>query len=360
MKSKIIFSSLLIFILTIYGCGSKPVPDKLSPSVKAVFNLLLEKPQFVMYFNFSNMRLTKFWKDNISDSLLEAENSFGNILNNFKKITGTSMSQGLDEVYYSNSWTGQNAIVLKGAFDRNVFNASLKNDTILMKKVYPDSITVYIRKDNNFQFFLKDNFTLCASNYTEQIERMMNTSDTSNSGMLLNAEIMSAIERINFKKNTWMVTTEKTFIRGVFLNFVESKFTKPDSTKIIIPDTSSTGNKSVDSLTKTDQFVANEMYKAVNSISLCGDMDNYFNMNVQIECIDLNSAETIAKMLNGMITLSKLNNATQGGKTPKVSESILNSILVKNYESSVQISIKITSDNINEFRRSTLLTKPNE
>jgi hypothetical protein len=107
---------ILLCLLCLAGCNSKPSPDKLPASVKSVFNLLVEKPQFVMYFNFGNMRNTQFWKDNISDSVLSAENTLGSILGTFREATGVSISQGLDEMFYTNSWLGENAIVLKGHY----------------------------------------------------------------------------------------------------------------------------------------------------------------------------------------------------------------------------------------------------
>ena len=216
MKKYIVFFLLIILA----GCNSKPAPDKLPASVKSVLNLLLEKPQFIMYFNFGNMRNTQFWKDNISDSVLSAENTLGGIFNTFREATGASISGGLEELFYTNSWTGENAIVLKGGFDKNKLNEHIKNDSTISRKNYHDSITVYTKKETNFQFFFKDNFTICASNYTEQIEKMINAADTSKSGLLLNNEVLAAIEKINYKNNLWVLTTEKTFIRGIFLNFI--------------------------------------------------------------------------------------------------------------------------------------------
>jgi hypothetical protein len=111
------FVIAVVFLLA--SCSNNPTPEKLPLSVKNNLNLLPEKPQFVMYINFKYLRTTDFWKQNISDSLLMSENTFGSLLNVFKTATGATISDGLDEIFFANSWTGDNAIVMKGSFDRN-------------------------------------------------------------------------------------------------------------------------------------------------------------------------------------------------------------------------------------------------
>jgi hypothetical protein len=357
MKKFLIIS--LLFLIA--GCSSKPSPEKLQQSMKSVFNLLVEKPQFVMYLNFNNMRTTQFWKDNISDSVLNAENTLGSLLNTFNEATGVTISRGLDEMFYSNSWMGENAIVLKGVFDRNKLDLFLKKDSSFSRKEYPaEGITVYIKKDNNLQFFFKDNFTLCASNFTKQIENMISIKDTSNTGLLLNKDILAAIDKINYKNSLWLVTTEKTFIRGIFLNFIESKSPKFDSTKTLPTDSiklnTGTGK---DSLSKTDKLIANELYRQINSVSISAKMKNDLDFVVQFECVDEASAGFLNNLITGMITLSRLSSSGEKDKKPSSSEKILESLRVKNFESSVHINVNITKDNINDFRKNTFLTKPN-
>ena len=181
---------LVLTSLTLYSCGSRPAAENLNVTTKQVLALLPEKPQFVMYLNFKTMRGSEFWRTNISDSVLSGENAMGSLLNVFKSATGASISDGLDEMFFANSWTGQNAIVLKGSFDKNKMNSYLANDTVFRKTNTPDGITVYTHINSNLAFFLKDNFTLCASNYKEQIDYMKSVKDTSNTGLLSNAELM--------------------------------------------------------------------------------------------------------------------------------------------------------------------------
>jgi hypothetical protein len=252
---------------------------------------------------------------------------------------------------------GENAIVLKGVFDKNRLSSYMKNDSSFTKKDYPEGITVYIKKENNLQFFLKDNITLCASNFSSQIENMIAAKDTSVTGLLLNKEVMSAIDKINHKNNLWLVTTEKTFIRGVFLNFVESKSPNLDTAKSLPNDTLKITRN--DSLTKTDKLIVNELYKQINSISLSAKMKNELDMTVQFECVDDVSAGFLDKLIIGMITLSKLNPSGQKDQKPSAPVKILESLKVNNFESSVQINANITKDNIEDFRKNTFLTKPN-
>jgi hypothetical protein len=256
---------------------------------------------------------------------------------------------------------GENAIVLKGVFDRNKLDLFLKKDSSFSRKEYPaEGITVYIKKDNNLQFFFKDNFTLCASNFTKQIENMISIKDTSNTGLLLNKDILAAIDKINYKNSLWLVTTEKTFIRGIFLNFIESKSPKFDSTKTLPTDSiklnTGTGK---DSLSKTDKLIANELYRQINSVSISAKMKNDLDFVVQFECVDEASAGFLNNLITGMITLSRLSSSGEKDKKPSSSEKILESLRVKNFESSVHINVNITKDNINDFRKNTFLTKPN-
>jgi len=352
---------LLFFLLIVLaGCSSKPSPEKIPSSVKSVFNLLVEKPQFIMYLNFGNMRNTQFWKDNISDSVFTADNTLGGIFNTFREATGASLSGGLDELYYTNSWTGENAFVLKGGFDRDKLNLFVKNDSTISKKEYQGGITVYIKKENNLQFFFKDNYTICASNYTEQIEKMLNTADTTKSGLLLNDEVMAAIEKINYKNNLWMLTTEKTFIRGIFLNFIESKNPRLDTTKSLPIDTIDNDNAhKTDSLNKTDKLIVNELFKQVNSVSLSAKMKNDLDLNVQFECVDVKSADFLNKLITGMITLSKFTSPASKNVNPSASEKVMESLKVSSYDSSVQIDILINDNNIDDFRKNSFLKKPN-
>ncbi len=59
---KVFFLSVVI-TFTFISCNNNPSPDKLQLSVKNVFNLLPEKPQFVMYVNFKYMRTTRLLAD---------------------------------------------------------------------------------------------------------------------------------------------------------------------------------------------------------------------------------------------------------------------------------------------------------
>jgi hypothetical protein len=186
---------------------------------------------------------------------------------------------------------------------------------------------------------------------------MISVKDTSYSGLLLNKSVITAIEKINHKSNLWLVTTEKTFIRGIFLNFVESKSPKLDTAKSFPNDTLKM--EKTDSLTKTDKMIADELYKQINSVSLSAKMKNELDVAVQFECVDDASAGFLNKLITGMITLSKLSPSGQNDKKPSAPEKILESLKVNNFESSVQIYINITKDNIEDFRKNSFLTKPN-
>jgi len=344
---------LVIFSLFVSSCSNRQTIEKLTDTQKAVFNLLPEQPQFLMYMNFKSMRNTEFWKQNVSDSILTAENNLGSILNVFKNATGASITDGLDEMYFANTWIGENAIILKGSFDKNKMNSLLSNDTIFRKISDKDSKIVYSHLKSNMIFFLKDNFTLCASNYQSQIDFMMNNSDSSNSGLIKNTELMKSIESVMYKENAFIVTNEKSFIKGIFANFFDMKSGKNISKEQLSSD--SLLNSQPDSLSKSDDILLNKIYEKVNSVSLNLKMKNELMLNLQFECIDEPAAMNVRKLFDGLIGIAKITSAAKD-KNQKVTafEKILNYLMVENNNTSVFLSAKINNENINEFRAGNL------
>lgn len=349
----IIFIILFSFLFS--SCGIKPSPEKLPLSVKSNFALLHKDPQFVMYLNFKSMRTTGFWKEFVSDSILSAENTLGNLLNSFKTATGATISNGLDELYYSNTWLGTNAIVLKGIFDKSKIDSYLEKDTLISKNLRPDRSTIYTFKNNNLMFFFKDNFTLCASNYPAQIDDMLGVKDTSNTGLLQNAEMLKVIDELIYKEELFMVTAEKTFIRGIFANFVESKLSKSNKSNVPLD----TSDSKSDTLSKTDELMMNKIYKNINSIGFSAKMKDDLNFIIQFSCVDEKSSEYLDKLFSGLITLSRLTSSAKKEKNPSATEKILDAMEIKTYGNSLMVYIKINKDNINEFRKNTLLSQPN-
>jgi hypothetical protein len=349
-----LFSICVLSFFT--GCSDKPAPEKMPMSVKATLPLLQESPQFVMYMNFKAMRTSSFWKENISDSILNGERNFGSLLSTFRLATGASISEGIDELYFSNAWLGENALVLKGVFDRAKLDNFVSKDTLFKKTVRPDGINVYMYRMNDLYFFFKDNFTLCASNYSKRIDEMIAVTDTSmNSGLMKNKDLLNAIDAIVYKENIWMISTEKAFIRGIMSNFMQSRSGEP-SGNFEIPDSSKVKG---DSISSAEDKILNDMYKKVNAFILSGKMKDDLKFIVQFECVDSKSADTFGKLMNGMIALVKLSANTKKDKKSSAAENILDNIVIKSYDNSMQVSIEINRKNISDFRNNTLLKKPN-
>lgn len=343
---------LFVTVIIAASCSNNPVPEKLQLSVRNSLNLLPEKPQFVMYMNFKFMRTTPFWKENVADSILMNENTFGSILNVFKSATGATISDGLDEIFFANSWTGENAIVMKGSFDKNKMNSFLNNDTLFRKMTGENNFSYYVHIPSNTSFFLKDNFTLCASNYTEHLVKMNSISDTSQTGLITNNELMTAINAIIYKESMWLVSTEKMFIRGIFANFIDMKSgTKIDKES---KDSLSTDSQN-DSLSKTDEVILNRLHEKVNSISLNGKMKNDLDLVLQFECSDRESTVYVDKMFNGIIGLAKIASAGNKGKDGSGFVKIINNISLTNFDNTFLLSLKINSENIKEIRKSGLI-----
>ncbi len=346
----VVFFSVILFIA---GCNVKPEPEPLPLSVKSALILLQEDPQFVMYLNFKNMRHTEFWKKNISDSLLNAEKTFGSLLNTFKLATGSSISDGIDELFYSNSWFGENAIVLKGIFDRKKLDDFMLTDSIFSITKNAEGKNIYIKNDNGLYFYFRDDFTICASNYLKQIDIMMQTKDTSVSGVLQNKNVYDAINNIIYKEDLWMITTEKAFIKGIFLNFIENtsetKMPETDTVNSTVP------NPPNDTALIQEKPGVENLYKRMNSVSFSAKMDKDLKILVQGECINEESSKYLRSILSGLLTVARLSSS---GKPDALSLKVLNKIKLERYDNSVFVEIEVDDSNLQELRKTSLMSEP--
>lgn len=352
-KGSLFLLNSLFLILVMSSCNVKPESQPLPISVSSTLGLLQENPQFVMYLNFKNMRRSDFWKKNVSDSLLNAEKTFGSLLNTFKTATGASISDGLDELYYSNSWFGENAIVIKGVLDQNKLAEYLEKDTVFTLAKNADGIKVYQMTDNGLYFYFRDNNTICASNYLKQLDVMLAAKDTSRSGILLNEKVYSSIQNIMYKEDMWMISSERIFIRGIFQNFLQSTA----GTKIEESDSTQTSDSvSVnDSASVKENLTIENLYKRFSSISFSAKMSNQLEMLVQCECINEESSKYLRNILNGVISVAKLSSA---GNKKSNSMKILDDLKLNRYDNSVFIELNVNENNIRELRNANLLNAP--
>lgn len=347
------FTILSAFLFSTSSCNHKPEPQPLPLSVTSTLNLLQENPQFVMYLNFKNMRRTEFWKKNVSDSILNAEKTFGSLLNTFKMATGASISEGLDELYYSNSWFGENAIVMKGVLDNNKLMEYISSDSLFSVAKTINGQNIYLKADNGLYFFFKDKNTICASNYLKQIGVMFSTQDTSRSGILINEKIFSSINDIIYKDDLWMISTEKFFIKGIFQNFVLS--TSGQS----MEDNDSAGvseNENFsDSLASLEKVNIENLYKRFNAVSFSSEMGNDLKFLVQCDLINEESSKYLRSILSGFLSVTKLRSS---GNNETNSINILEKIKLDRYDNSVFIELKVDEKNIEELRKINLLNNP--
>lgn len=338
----------MLFLLLLSSCSLRPDPEPLPFSVQTTLNLLQENSQFVMYLNFKSMRRTEFWKKNISDSILNAEKTFGSLLNTFKVSTGASISEGLDELYYSNSWFGENAIVLKGIFNRTTLDTLLARDSVFSITKSRDGTNIYVNNENGLYFFFKDNFTICASNYLKQIDEMIETSDTSKAGLLSNPKMLETIQSVVNKENLWMVTNEKMFIRGLFMNLLETTSGK---------QVEENDSAAVDTTVTDDNLTVRNLYKAVNSLSFSAKMGTDLSLLVQGECISERTSKYLSEILSGLITVAKLSEKDK--QDPETSQ-MLKNIELDRYDETVYVSVTIDEKNLAAFRSKNLMRTPPE
>ena len=345
-------SSYLLFIicfLLFASCSRRFEPEPLQLSVKQNLALLQTDPQFVMYFNFKKMRETGFWQKFISDSLFSSERNFGNFLNTLKNATGASISNGIDELYFSNSWIGDNAMVVKGTFDRSRIDSYVSADSDYAKISYPDNITVYNRKPEHFYFYFKDDFTVCASNYLNQIENTFKVNDTSQAGLLANENAMRIIEHIEYKDNLWMMSGQKLFIRGIFENF--SELGKLGKNKL--PESSGQDSLMTQDTTGEKKFDLLGLYDKIEAVSFCLKMTDALELVMQNECADNNAAIILKNKIDAIIALSKLSSQLAKNKNSAMLN-ILDRIKLSVFDKTLLIEAKLEDEQITEIRKQKL------
>lgn len=330
--------------LLIINCGKKLDPDPLPMNVKQNLALLQQDPQFVMYFNFKKMRDTKFWETFISDSLFNSERNFGSFLNVLKEATGVSINNGIDELYFSNSWIGDNALVIKGTFDRSRVADYVSRDTLYQKIDYPNGVIVYKQLETNFNFYFKDDFTVCASNYLKQIENTFTVSDTSQTGLVSNFALRKEIERIKYKENLWMISNQKLFIRGIFENFSEMNKPKKNNPggerdSMMVPDTTQT----------EDAGELFNIYKKITAVSFSLKMTDELEIVMQNECEDENSATELKNRFEAVIALAKLSSSFTNKKPTPVIK-MLDKVGINVFDKTAILEAKLDEKDIKEIR----------
>jgi hypothetical protein len=346
-SNKLIFYFILIINCSflILSCSRRFEPQPLPLTVRQNLALLQNDPQFVMYFNFSKMRDTDFWKKFMSDSIFNSERNFGSFLNTLKTATGASISNGIDELYFSNSWIGDNSMVIKGTFDKNKINEYVKNDTNYSRLSYPNNIIVYNNSVMHFYFYYKDDFTICASNYLNQIENTLNTKDTSKTGLLMNDTAMKVIEDIKYKENLWMMSTQKMFIRGIFENFANLE--KSGKNKVPGGET----KDSTDSDTsKSDEFGLTSLYGKIQAVSLSLKMSDLINLAIQSTCEDNNSAKDLKNRTEAVLALAKLS-AQFSKKKSSALIKLLDRVDIKDYDNILLLETKIDVQQVEDIRK---------
>jgi hypothetical protein len=342
--SKIKYIIIIIlagFILS--SCSDKLERKPVALSVRQNLALLQKDPQFVMYFNFKKMRDTDFWENFISDSLFNAERTFGNFLYTLKKATGVSITEGIDELYYSNTWFGDNAMVVKGTFDRKKIDDYTKTDTLYKVFVHQKGPVIYNDTEKHFYFYFKDDFTVCASNYLVQLEASMDVvvSDTVTAGLLWNKEAMDAIEMIKYKENLWMMSNQKLFIRGIFENLLNMNNPGGKTDSLSTPDTTSNNEGPLD---------VQALYEKVKAISFSVKMTDDITIVMQNECESEAAATEMKNRIEGITALFKIS-AGLSNKTPPSIMQMLDKMEFSNHDFTFLIEMKLDENTIREIRK---------
>lgn len=221
----------------------------------------------------------------------------------------------------------------------------MSKDTVYEKISYPGNVIIYKNKDLNLNFYFKDEFTVCASNYLKQVENTLNVTDTSKTGLLANSDAMYAIERIKFKENLWMMSAQKLFIRGIYENFADvgnKESGKPQEK--FEPDT--TG----DTTATTGNFNLQSMYKKINAVSFSLKMTDELKFIMQNECEDKPSASELKNKLEGVLALIKLSTQFTKKNPPEIMK-VFDRINIDIYEKTVVLSVDLNDKQVEEIRK---------
>ena len=237
-------------------------------------------------------------------------------------------------------------MVVKGTFDRKKVEDYVKSDTLYAPINYPPNFIVYKQKEINLYFFFKDEFTVCASNYQKIIEGNLTVSDTSQTGLLRNAEAMKTIEQIKYKENLWMMSNQKLFIRGIFENFADMG---PGRKKDVKPDTIN----QQDTSGIKDEFNLSSLYKKIQAVSFSLKMTDELHIFMQNECEDNRSAEELKNQLEAVIVLVKLSSSFSK-KKPAAFIQALDKVEINVYDKTAAVQIKLSEEDVANIRKQKL------
>ena len=145
-----------------------------------------------------------------------------------------------------------------------------------------------------------------------------------------------------------MATTEKMFIRGMFMNLLETT-----SGKHIEENDSA----AVDTTVTDENLTVKNLYKAVNSLSFSAKMGTDLSLLVQGECISERTSKYLSEILSGLITVAKL---SEKDKQDPETFQMLKNIELNRYDESVYVSVTIDEKNLAAFRSKNLMRTPPE
>ncbi len=329
------FLLIITLALMSMSCSQNPNAEKLPVTVKETLKLLNPNPQVVIYINFNNLRKSNFWKENIGDTLFSPESETANIFEVIKKISGVSFSNGLNELFISNSWEGDNTIIIKGAFNKDSIYQNIRKDTAYATLNTPSGKAIYAFKEKNLYFFLWDNATLAASNYYDRVEEITRITDTSSTaGINQNPDLLHSIEDIFYKSGVWMVSTDKFFIKETLM-----LMSNPNMDRSELLNADSVFSKSMG---KFDPILKN-----TKSAALSAKMENNLNLSVQFGFPDENQAKDASNLLTSLISLSRLSSINKDSPINKIFEDVD----IFSEKNNAILNFKITKDNISTFRK---------
>jgi hypothetical protein len=204
-------------------------------------------------------------------------------------------------------------------------------------------ITVYKQTQTNFNFYFKDDFTVCASNYVKQIENTFTITDTSHTGILSNQAMLKEIENIKHKENLWMISTQKLFIRGIFENFSDMEKSKNrqggENDSLMVPDTTGTEGGS--------QLYS--IYKKINSVSFSVKMTDALEIVMQNECEDVQAANELKNRFEAVIALAKLSSSFSQKKPVPVIK-ILDKVEINVFDKTTLLDAKLSEKDVTDIR----------
>lgn len=306
---------LIIVISLIYasGCASEEKHFPISQSHSDIFNYLPQETQFVNYINLKTLKETGVWNDVVKPSIENNEES--SWLSDFESETGVGLKNGIDEIFIASTWSGNNVIaVIFNEQNKKINNYFMNKEAFVSEEI--NGKLVHRRKEIPLSYFVFINDSiLLVINDSDYLQKVTYESQfvKNKTGLNINTDFISAIEKIEYREHYWMVTNNTTYITGLL------------------------GDLSLKS-----EF--REILNSVKDVSLSAKLLSSAEIILLWTCKNSKSAFLLQSALEGAVSFELLS------KKNAALNKVLNKMKINRISNNVNVKIKLDSIEIRELK----------